>query len=172
MERHSIGVRVRGYDAEWVTFESWAQEAAAAKHRGHPCDHPVILGGQGDRGFAGELQHQVPGCPEWVTHLDRSREGSFQVVIALTDATHSMSGPTPILSQSGGIAPRRASMLYRRGIRHSSTRLDVPRKVAVAAVAGDVLIMLGGLCVHSSPGVPAEESERIATYVHWVPKGQ
>ena len=30
---------------------------------------------------------KVPGCPEWVAHLDRSREGSFQVVIALTDTT-------------------------------------------------------------------------------------
>jgi hypothetical protein len=43
-------------------------------------------------------------------------------------------------------------------------------RLAVEAVAGDVLIMLGGLCVHSSPAVDEHEVERIATYAHWVPK--
>ena len=104
---------------------------------------------------------KVPGCPEWVAHLDRSREGSFQVVIALTDTTF-LVWPDSHLVPIGRDCSKKGFYALSKG---EKAQLDKARcaKVAVAAVAGDVLIMLGGLCVHSSPGVPAEESERIAT---------
>jgi hypothetical protein len=111
---------------------------------------------------------KVPGCPEWIPHLDRAREGSFQVVIALTDTTflvwpgshrhpigrdHFKKGFYPLSKDDLGLLER-----------EGCTKLSIP------ASAGDVLVMLGGLCVHSSPAVLETESERIATYAHWVPK--
>ena len=113
---------------------------------------------------------KVPGCPEWVPHLDRAREGTFQVVIALTD--------TKFL-----VWPRSQLQLIGRG--HDTNGVytltksdkDVLQKagcaqLAVPASAGDVLIMLGGVCIHSSPEAQADGSERIATYAHWVPEGE
>jgi hypothetical protein len=34
-----------------------------------------------------------------------------------------------------------------------------------------VLVMLGGICVHSSPRVQALDEERLATYAHWEVNG-
>jgi hypothetical protein len=46
-----------------------------------------FLGGRELYDLPESCSFKVPGCPEWVAHLDRSREGSFQVVIALTATT-------------------------------------------------------------------------------------
>jgi hypothetical protein len=108
---------------------------------------------------------KVPGCPEWLPHLDRSREGTYQVVIALT--------PTTFL-----VWPDSHRVLIGRGSPsrgyYKLTTADLQmleeagcKKEVVPAQEGDVLIMLGGLMVHSSPGVSDGESERIATYAHW-----
>jgi hypothetical protein len=111
---------------------------------------------------------KVPGCPEWVPHLDRQREGTFQVVIALTDTTFlvwPLSHKLPIgrdYSGKGFYTLTKAD--------NQLLELAGCAKLAVPAVAGDVLIMMGGVCVHSSPKVGADEKERIATYAHWVPK--
>ncbi len=113
---------------------------------------------------------KVPGCPEWVPHLDRAREGTFQVVIALTD-TKFLVWPRSHLQLIGwdhtskgfyALTKKDKDLLVQAGC----------AQLVVPASAGDVLIMLGGVCVHSSPRVLVDESERIATYAHWVPKGE
>jgi hypothetical protein len=111
---------------------------------------------------------KVPGCPEWVPHLDRAREGSFQVAIALTD--------TSFLVWPGSHRQLIGRDHFKKGF-YALSKGDMQllatagcTKLAVPAKAGDVLVMLGGLCVHSSPAVLATEGERIATYAHWVPK--
>jgi hypothetical protein len=41
-------------------------------------------------------------------------------------------------------------------------------KMILEADPGDILIMQGGVCVHSSPGVGPDEPEWICTYAQWV----
>jgi hypothetical protein len=111
---------------------------------------------------------KVPGCPEWVPHLDRAREGSFQVVIALTDTTF-LVWPRSHLQPIGRDHFKKGFYALSKGDKELLETAGCT-KLAVPAMAGDVLVMLGGVCVHSSPAVLATESERIATYAHWVPK--
>jgi hypothetical protein len=110
---------------------------------------------------------KVPGCPEWVAHLDRSREGSYQVVIALT-ATSFLVWPdshrVAIARDKSGfhaLLPDELEVLEQAGCRPQ----------AVPASAGDVLVMLGGLLVHSSPRVQVQDGARIATYANWAVDG-
>ena len=106
---------------------------------------------------------KVPGCPEWVPHLDRSREGSFQIVIALADSAF-MVWPRSHLVAIGrdttgfhGLCKDELSQLHGQG----------SQKTVIPAVAGDVLVMVGGRCVHSSPAVIDGDHPRIATYASW-----
>jgi hypothetical protein len=109
-----------------------------------------------------------PGTTEWVAHLDRARHGSLQVVIALTTTTFIV-WPGSHLHPIGRHTTKKG---YYQLSKAEKDELELAGhgRLAVAAVAGDVLIMMGGVCVHSSPGVAKTESERIATYAHWVPK--
>ncbi len=113
---------------------------------------------------------KVLGCPEWVPHLDRAREGSFQVVIALTDTTF-LVWPDSHLQHIGRDHAKKGFYTLTKQDKDVLKKAGCV-KMAVPASAGDVLIMLGGVCVHSSPKVEMNDSERIATYAHWVPKGE
>lgn len=113
---------------------------------------------------------KVPGCPEWVPHLDRAREGSFQVVIALTN-TEFLVWPRSHLQLIGRDHTTKGFYALTKKDKELLDKAGCAQ-LAVPALAGDVLIMLGGLCVHSSPGLLAGDSERIATYAHWMPKGE
>jgi hypothetical protein len=102
-----------------------------------------------------------PGAPEWVAHVDRNREGSFQVVIALTTTSFlvwSKSHLVEIARDEDGYHKLTADELFKLG----------DTKTHIEAQAGDVLIMVGGRLVHSSPEVSADMSERICTYASWV----
>ena len=109
-----------------------------------------------------------PGTTEWVPHLDRARHGSFQVVIALTQTTFIVWPGSHLHQISRGTTKKGYYQLTK------AEKVELAKaghgRLALPAEAGDVLIMLGGLCVHSSPGVAANEVERIVTYAHWVPK--
>ena len=112
---------------------------------------------------------KVPGCPEWTPHLDRAREGSYQVVIALTATTWLVWPDSHRVEIARDTTNKGFYTL-------SADDLDTlaragSRQQAVPALAGDVLVMLGGICVHSSPRVQALDAERIATYAHWVVDG-
>jgi hypothetical protein len=113
---------------------------------------------------------KVPGCPEWVPHLDRNREGTLQVVIALTN-TQFLVWPRSHLQQIGRGPDTKGFYTLTKSDKDELEQAGC-FQLAVPALAGDVLIMLGGVCVHSSPRVLVDESERIATYAHWVPKGE
>jgi hypothetical protein len=113
---------------------------------------------------------KVPGCPEWVPHLDRARVGSFQVVIALTD-TSFLVWPFSHLQPIGRDHATKGFYALTKADKEMLTQAG-SAQLAVPASAGDVLIMLGGLCVHSSPRVQEGESERIATYAHWGLQGE
>lgn len=144
----------------------------------HGIEGPLLLINQATRSiiqafhFDRELQEvpescsiKVPGCPEWVPHLDRAREGSYQVVIALTATTFL------VWPQSHRVLVGRApsSKSFHKLTAADMSKLEQAgsKKKAVPAQPGDVLVMLGGITVHSSPAVLEGESERIATYAHW-----
>jgi hypothetical protein len=109
-----------------------------------------------------------PGTNEWVAHLDRARHGGFQVVIALTTTTFIV-WPGSHLHPIGRHTTKKGYYQLTKVDKNDLEQAGHGR-LAVAAEAGDVLIMMGGVCVHSSPGVAKDQSERIATYAHWVPK--
>jgi hypothetical protein len=101
-----------------------------------------------------------PGTPEWVAHLDRNREGSFQVVIALTTTSFLVWGKSHLVEiarDEDGFHKLTADEIFKLG----------ETKTQIEAQAGDVLIMVGGRLVHSSPEVSAGMSERICTYATW-----
>jgi hypothetical protein len=103
-----------------------------------------------------------PNSKEWVAHLDRSRVGTYQVVIALTETKFIVwekSHMRAIGQDTKGFHALSKDELFElEG--HS-------KKMVLEANPGDILIMQGGICVHSSPGVGSDEPERICTYAHW-----
>lgn len=105
-----------------------------------------------------------PGSAEWVAHLDPRRQGTYQVVIALTALEFLVWPRSHRLTFNHEnkfyykLGPGDLKELDKRGI----------VKHCVAARPGDILVMAGGVLVHSSPAVPATATgPRIATYAHW-----
>ncbi len=106
-----------------------------------------------------------PGSGEWVPHLDTGRKNTYQIVISLTVGSfvvwpgshkHSVTSAT---DKYYPLSKTDLGKLAKSGI----------QKIVIPAQAGDVLVMVGGLLVHSSPAVAEGESVRIATYAHWKP---
>ncbi len=104
-----------------------------------------------------------PNSKEWIPHLDRNRVGTYQVVIALTQTKFI------VWEKSHMVAIGRDSDGFHKLSKNELFQLEGrSAKMVLEANPGDILIMQGGVCVHSSPGVGPDEPERICTYAQWV----
>ena len=97
------------------------------------------------------------GCRAMPLHLDRGRVGSYQIVIAL--------GPATFLCCPG--SQRRSFGSGSGYYELSKAELECVQPSEEKANPGDILLMVGGRCVHGSPAVPLGAPARIATYAHF-----
>ena len=101
---------------------------------------------------------KVPRSPEFEAHLDRQREGTFQIVIALTD--------TKVLLWPGSHQHDIAVDVHKYYALKPEEIEALPKpRTEVDIVAGDVCVMVGGKLVHGSIAVTS--GFRIMTYAHY-----
>ena len=147
-------------------------------------DHPAILsireatrsiasdwhGVPGDalRGHPESCSMKVPGCPPLAAHLDKARRGTLQIVIALSKTTGIVwPGSHKLVigkkkkhkkeKDYYELEEKDFRLLKTKGCSEKTVDLDV----------GDVLVFMGGVMVHGSPGLCVGEAPRIMTYAHW-----
>ena len=101
---------------------------------------------------------KVPGCPEFGAHLDRQRENTFQIIVALTDTKFLLwpgSHRHEIAIDEAGYYELEPEEI--EALPQTRTEVDV--------VAGDVCVMVGGKLVHGSIAVTS--GVQIMTYAHY-----
>ena len=109
-----------------------------------------------------------PGCSKLMPHLDPKREGTYQIVVALT---HTAFLAFPKSHKKSDFAMPKAAGYYevtKEEIQDLETTHD-SRETLIPASPGDVCLMLGGRVVHGSPATAPEAGVRICTYCHYVP---
>ena len=104
------------------------------------------------------------GSKELPPHLDGDREGSYQVIIALCQTLFRIfpgSHEVPLACMGNG----RYHQLTKQEM--ESLREAGVSQTDIEAGPGDVLVMLGGRVVHSSPAVEADRPTRYMAYAHY-----
>ena len=101
------------------------------------------------------------GCDALPLHVDRNRIGSYQVVVALSECTF-ITVPGSHKNSYGSKAG------YYELNPEELQGLEIEEE---DANAGDVLVMVGGKCVHGSPAIVEAGKYRVALYVHFATAG-
>ena len=104
------------------------------------------------------------GSKELPPHLDGNREGSYQVVISLCHTHFRIFPGSHSVHMDCWDNPKYHELT--KAEMETLSKAGVSQR-DIEANPGDVLVMLGGRVVHSSPAVEPDSSTRYMAYAHY-----